>query len=555
MAKLLQGNTHLLQPLNLLPNSDFLRGGGYSATQTNVLVGYDLVSLAYGWAMCTQAAAAKGLCNIEVTKNSIHIWGHYIKHRYENVDPFGSIFAFRIQNTTFSPKTNSIYTVFCKLQDNLNHITNPRVSFTGSNNVYKRDVTHGYLLDILKPGSSDNRPAVYVNIADNTDFDFVISDFVCYEGAFTNPPVYPSIDRMGFGLVPTLSNLYSGVGLQKGARLGSRSPSRWLRMVKLPYSSGQNYQIKLQIMKLHEASEPITYDIHLQYFCNTTAGKIRSATCEAVCGLSSGRNSIPSFRIARDNENNMYFEVYWNDSGAAPWLICRILNAESNQYGFVNFILSDILLLTDGTEDIALTKEFGHRVLGYENSDLGVSGANSKGAKWVRMLKIDGAIAYSINNARYGVWSSAWTAKVIFLKGYHSGSNAEHAYAYYIIEMGGALGSSLNQNHLYLDVKTSADNNGSPFAKWRFAFDKPASVPTVGTSFPMYLEGYYSNTSAAPSAHRIVHIYDTFDNITAIGFDDSYVMGQDAPGTSYAVTSEIVPTRVGTTVSSPNLVS
>lgn len=53
MAKLLQGMTHLLQPLNLISNSDFSRGGGYPTTVTGHVDGGSGVSIQFctDWAL------------------------------------------------------------------------------------------------------------------------------------------------------------------------------------------------------------------------------------------------------------------------------------------------------------------------------------------------------------------------------------------------------------------------------------------------------------------------------------------------------------------------
>ena len=434
-----------------------------------------------------------------------------------------------------------------------------------ANDYYFRNCTQvGVSTDIVKiyqfnlPTATAWSSIARITVNGRGHIDITLKNFYKYTGAFINPPFIPSTDyfNQGFYFKKAGSWLSESVGIMKAGTLSPANPSRWLRMVRLPWKAATFFNFHFKIGKNFESAQPCYIDIKVQYICSTEYN-LYNASVEAVSGLSSGANSLSSFRIARDEvTHQLYFEVYWYSANYAPYLSTRVLDSYSPQGGFSNLTLKDINLMEDGTEDLSLTKEFGHRFLGYENSIIGIPQTTSKGQKWIRMLKIDNVIVASAQASYQGrveFTQPAWLAKVIYNKSYNGGGVYKHAYASYMIEMGAALGGDLSQNHVYLDVKTTAPNDGGPLTKWRFTFDKPDVIPTTNTKYPMYLEAYYDNPNYTMSGGSIYHVYDSLE-VTSMGFDDSFKFGLDSPSTAYLIGSEVVPTRIGTTANSPSLV-
>ena len=175
------GLTDILTPVNLLPNSDFSRSGGYSSTMTweSVLLGngrdYFFTN------ECLFRAYGTSLTNLTVTRavNSL---------RFQATGT--QITAIGI-GQGFYCKANKIYTLIGKYAGTFNGTA--RIAMSGSPEIiyYSED---GTVAVFYYTTNYTTRISLYLDAPGTGDIDITWSDIALYEGEFKNPPFTTSLD-------------------------------------------------------------------------------------------------------------------------------------------------------------------------------------------------------------------------------------------------------------------------------------------------------------------------------------------------------------------------
>lgn len=195
MARLVKGSTDLLQPINLLPNSDFSRSGGYPSTINIGDVNSDSSQTPFDVADGIQVLVSYlSVKNLTVTRtiNSLRIQGV--------ANSKTSASGIRI-NFTGTFEKDTLYTFGGSAVSNNSKPLSMTAFFQNDGSVYyrKQDLNRIVTIETTTSNASQGLRSVVVGAPPIGDsFDFTVSDCFCYKGAYTNPPIYKSLDVQSY---------------------------------------------------------------------------------------------------------------------------------------------------------------------------------------------------------------------------------------------------------------------------------------------------------------------------------------------------------------------
>lgn len=196
MCALVKGMTDILTPINILPNSDFSRDGGYASTQTWAAPASGNSNYNYVAYNVSIIFYIGTFTNVTVTrsKNSIRVSGTYS----------GSNNNLRVNfNNVGLHKYVNFYTITSKVIDNLGNISGIAAyvqtdgiivhqRFDKVNNTY-----YPLMIESTTTEGAQNVRLASINFSGASgSFDFTISDCRIYQGQFCNPPIIDSLDVM-----------------------------------------------------------------------------------------------------------------------------------------------------------------------------------------------------------------------------------------------------------------------------------------------------------------------------------------------------------------------
>lgn len=309
------GLTDILTPVNLLPNSDFSRSGGYADTMTiNKLTSGQNAIIADKWFLHAFGATFE---NITVTRS-------YNKITLQFTQTSGTAGDNALGLCQPAIKTPSYFkTLTCKTS-NYTNVSRVKTYIGGTSQqvlIVIPNCTTGnehVSMAISKnegSGSYFEAADVYCQVL-NTPVSIDISDCALYMGQFKNPPIVPSFDvnPLNQFLLTDYSNFDPIVlGSQ-----GTTATAGRYRILNLGRLSNRTAHYKFTLIKGFSTYIHIMYPVELYYVADTSlsdlsqTGKYNAMLkCNMVRASTSYSNRISHFSITCDTTTNtLYLNIH-----------------------------------------------------------------------------------------------------------------------------------------------------------------------------------------------------------------------------------------------------
>lgn len=355
--RLLHGSTDLLQPINLLPNSDFSRGGGLPSTITysSIIGTYTSTAqpIAENWYIASNTADC--FKNVTITRaiNSLTVSGTCASLASDGL---------RIFSIYNNDNTNPILTKTCKMKDVTGGISN--VVFYNADQVngvtYYATGTITGSVRVHRPGTYHSiKPTIRINFTQLGNFSFTLYDVAEYEGAYTNPPVYKSLDVQPRNPFLTTTDLIKPIIFK-----GHTSSAAWHRISMLRNNA--------------ENPGRDTY-VHQEFIFGKNGGSSRGCICKIIAHIikvSSNKrfvlrgesftyngSNVTKLRLAYDpvNTGYLFVEAYAPLTTGDSYFVNYIVNSSCYSFGSDGLVLNGnpvipniSILSQDASNDIVL---------------------------------------------------------------------------------------------------------------------------------------------------------------------------------------------------------
>ena len=189
---LVKGFTDILTPVNLIPNSDFLRGGGLPTVVTRDTLNNASAQVAEN-IFVVNTASGVSVSNLVVTRSggNLNIKAHITRSSLSNQ-------VIALYSNRPKSRYGQVYTNRCYLKDNSNNQIRPTIGFeAGTTTTFYQEYKDNVCVNVRTPGGDNTYPLIRVysdSTASELDIDIDVSEFASYEGAFCNPPYIKSLD-------------------------------------------------------------------------------------------------------------------------------------------------------------------------------------------------------------------------------------------------------------------------------------------------------------------------------------------------------------------------
>ena len=322
------GLTDILTPVNLVPNSNFMRGlAGASATMNiGTIPSGTSVAICDQWNFrVTQAS----LSNVIVTRTMSELNGSHSMRIQADVASIGSgdIYAGVLENARMLEPNGKSYTLYANYTNNSSSGINIGMIMNGS----RTTVESNDHLAILRTANGSNRlnPLLQITgLSVGAHIDITLYDIYVYEGEFRNPPFTNSldaqpanqfllVDHSNFYIQRTLGTL-NYVGRQRLLYLGKMSQrSTWFEGI-LHKSWSSEYWLAYYF-KIIIYSGTIT---------STSASAITTMRpvfeFKSIGKASDATEKVPSAQLTYDSDLNLYLSLTTNTKLNSNFLLVPI---------------------------------------------------------------------------------------------------------------------------------------------------------------------------------------------------------------------------------------
>lgn len=318
--RLLHGSTDLLQPINILPNSDFSRSDGYPSTINIGDVNSDSSQtpfvVADGIQVLVSYASVKNL-TVTRTTNSLRIQGIASSKT--------SASGIRI-NFTGTFEKDTLYTFGGSAVSNNSKPLSMNSFFQNDGSTYyrKQDLNRIVAIQTTTTNAAQGLRTVVVGLPSIGDsFDFTVSDCFCYKGAYTNPPIYKSLDvlpsnQFALDTIDQPQRFFNSSLKQSSlTKLGWHRIFR-MREIRTNYESA--IQGSLRLIKGYTEGGYHAYNIDFACFGNNSYLKATLYTSHP------SNTYATKFRLAidpNDTSRHVYVEMYHSKeySSGNEWIL------------------------------------------------------------------------------------------------------------------------------------------------------------------------------------------------------------------------------------------
>jgi hypothetical protein len=306
---LVKGFTDILTPVNLVPNCDFSRGGGFWPSTFNVSTYTSQFNIRDEWKL--QTGIELNISNITITLNVNVVT---ISFHVDSATGNTNNSQVRLCTTSNIVKKDHLYTCSCKYTVNTlglevapytsgSSVNYYRSSYDGKSKVQiYRTVADTYLvLSCMIPTDVVGK-----------DIEITISDICLYEGMFCDPPYKVSLDSLPSTPFMIPEKIWTTQAQLRTALIGpwtEMTPYTYTRIMKIP-TGCNNMGGKLRISKVYWIVNSYEHYLVEFGFLKGASGSIKVHLKQLECGQINNANIFKGIRFARaDSDNNIYIEL------------------------------------------------------------------------------------------------------------------------------------------------------------------------------------------------------------------------------------------------------
>ena len=364
------GLTDILTPVNLLPNSDFSRSGGYDSTITiDSISPNSSVPIDPTWSIYSGPGASNVTVVKNVGLNMLTISGTLIAPSSGNGN---------IQLRTNGSMRKGTYTYAISISNASSNFISGRMECSPTHTTIESILSQTNPVGIL---SYNNVSGIYyaVNLyfdcSESTEFTIQIHDPVIYEGEFLNPPCKRNLELASNSLIVLKDNDLADISYRYSTT-PQMIAKKWFRIFKFNKANmfgGRSYFLHLILSKGYFTTNypPSIAEVKAMWHLDSskTLQTINSSYgIECIQNSTGGNHSsnmFSKFRFAHD-ENDYYIEAYpaGGDSTTKNNLIIALISLYSMDRSYSVHNIKFVPESVDGTNDTQDGQLFGYRIIG-----------------------------------------------------------------------------------------------------------------------------------------------------------------------------------------------